>query len=43
MSLFTFVGKLIIKPFWNDELMDLWHIVVEFENKYLACPQNSSL
>ncbi len=31
------------KPFWNDELMDLWQRVVESANKYLPCLQNSRL
>jgi len=31
------------KPFWSNELMNLWYKVVESENKYLASPQNSRL
>ncbi len=31
------------KPYWNDELFDLWKRVCESEKRYLSAPQNSRL
>ncbi len=29
------------KPFWDDQLTQLWYNVAEAESKYLQCPQHS--